>query len=117
MVKTCRNLGVGPGGFHQPLLKFGAKLNRQMMCLGLNWDARRYCYDVIRSFDGSKAPPIPPCFSALVQKAVLDSHEFIKNECNAMKAEDVLPPITPNTCIVGFYCAATGKLGLHQVFY
>lgn len=115
MVKICRNLGVGPGGFHQPRLKFGATLNRQIMCLGLNWDAQRYRYDLIRSFDGTEAPPIPPGFRALVHKALLDSHELIKEEYNVAEAEDVLPPITPNACIVGFYPAVTGKLGLHQV--
>ena len=71
---------------------------------------------VIRSFDGSDVPPIPLRFRFLVQRALQDAHALIRKEYNITKAEDILPPISPNTCIVNFYSAATGKLGLHQVF-
>lgn len=115
-MKICQKLGVGPGGFYRPGYKDGAKLHLQMMCLGLNWDPQRNCYEVIRSFDGSDVPPIPLRSRFLVQRALQDAHALIRKEYNITKAEDILPPISPNTCIVNFYSAATGKLGLHQVF-
>lgn len=87
-----------------------------MMCLGLNWDPIRHNYDVIRAADGYKVPALPSYFSFLVQKAMQDSHALVKKEYNVTQAEDILPPMTPNACVVGFYTAGTGKLPLQQVF-
>lgn len=116
MTKTCQKLGVGPGGFYRPGYKDGAKLNLHMMCLGLDWDPPRKCYTAVRSFDGSAVPPIPLSFRFLVQRAMHEAHALIRKEYNVTNAEDILPSISPNACIVNFYSVATGKLGLHQVF-
>lgn len=43
-------LGVGPGGFYQPVFKDGAKIDLQLMCLGLNWNPERLTYEFIRSW-------------------------------------------------------------------
>ncbi|KAF3447995.1 hypothetical protein FNV43_RR08703 [Rhamnella rubrinervis] len=103
-----------PWGFYRPGYKGGAILHLQMMCLGMNWDPQRNCYEAIRSFDGSDVAPIPLRFRFLVQRALHDAHALVKKEYEITKAEEILPPISPNTCIVNFYSAATGKLGLNQ---
>ncbi|WVZ89974.1 hypothetical protein U9M48_036319 [Paspalum notatum var. saurae] len=36
IVRVCRQLGSGPGGFYRPSYKNGAKLNLWMMSLGKN---------------------------------------------------------------------------------
>ena len=38
VVKNCREMGLGPGGFYQPGFTSGARLRLKMMCLGLDWN-------------------------------------------------------------------------------
>ncbi|KAG6727517.1 hypothetical protein I3842_02G130900 [Carya illinoinensis] len=113
IVKICRDLGLGPGGFYQPGYRDGAKLHLKMMCLGKNWDPETRLYEDHRPFDGSKPPRIPPEFSKLVEKAINDSHSVICYNSKASNVENILPRMSPNICIVNFY-SENGRLGLHQ---
>ncbi|XP_044487484.1 uncharacterized protein LOC123212423 isoform X2 [Mangifera indica] len=113
IVKECRNLGLGPGGFYQPGYRGGATLHLNMMCLGKNWDPQKRVYEDIRSIDGAKPPIIPAYFNQLVREAIKDSHALIGNNSVAQNVETILPMISPDICIVNFY-KASGKLGLHQ---
>ncbi|XP_030925447.1 uncharacterized protein LOC115952417 [Quercus lobata] len=113
IVKKCRVLGLGQGGFYQPGYQDGAKLRLQMMCLGLNWDPETRKYKEQRVFDGSKAPAIPHEFSLLVKRAIQDAHALIKKEYKVSNVEDILPSMSPNICIVNFY-TTHGRLGHHQ---
>lgn len=45
IVNTCRELGLGPGGFYRPGYYGGGKLHLNMMCLGLNWDPNTRKYE------------------------------------------------------------------------
>ncbi|MED6204736.1 hypothetical protein PIB30_011709 [Stylosanthes scabra] len=107
IVKKCRELGKGPGGFYQPGYGDadadadgeGAKLHLKMMCLGKNWDPLSSRYTDRRPSDGAKPPEIPPEFLGIVSEA--------------MALANKLPPITPDICIVNFY-SRNGRLGLHQ---
>lgn len=90
IVKKCRVLGLGQGGFYQPGYQDGAKLRLQMMCLGLNWDPETRKYKEQRVFDGSKAPAIPHEFSLLVKRAIQDAHALIKKEYKVSNVEDIL---------------------------
>lgn len=112
IVKKCRDLGVGQGGFYQPRYQDGAKLRLHMMCLGLNWDAQTRKYEKQRPFDNCEPPPIPHEFSLLVENSIRDSHSLIKEEFDS-NPEEVLPWMNPDICIVNFY-TTTGRLGLHQ---
>lgn len=114
IVKLCRDLGLGPGGFYQPGYRDGAKLNLKMMCLGKNWDPETSKYGDHRPHDGDKPPCIPGVFFQLVENALKESHSLIKKTTKACKSEDILPPMTPDICLVNFY-SSTGRLGLHQV--
>lgn len=113
-MKLCRDLGLGPGGFYQPGYRDGAKLNLKMMCLGKNWDPETSKYGDHRPHDGDKPPCIPGVFFQLVENALKESHSLIKKTTKACKSEDILPPMTPDICLVNFY-SSTGRLGLHQV--
>ncbi|EXC01339.1 Alpha-ketoglutarate-dependent dioxygenase AlkB [Morus notabilis] len=113
IVKRCRHLGLGPGGFYQPGYRDGAKLHLNMMCLGKNWDPQTSKYGDYRPTDGAKPPPIPKEFYELVMKAIEDSHVLIRKESEAGNAEQILPRMTPDICLVNFY-STNGRLGLHQ---
>ncbi|KAF3451992.1 hypothetical protein FNV43_RR08088 [Rhamnella rubrinervis] len=113
IVKVCRGLGLGPGGFYQPGYRDGAKLHLKMMCLGKNWDPETSEYGDQRPIDGTRPPIIPLEFNQLVEKAIKNSHSLIGNECKAGSVEDILPWMIPNLCIVNFY-SSSGRLGLHQ---
>ncbi|KAL5583430.1 hypothetical protein UlMin_015872 [Ulmus minor] len=113
IVKRCRELGLGTGGFYQPGYRDGAKLHLNMMCLGKNWDPETSKYGDVRPIDGVKPPVIPNEFYEFVENAIKDSHSLIGKELNIGNAEGVLPWMRPDICLVNFY-SANGRLGLHQ---
>jgi alkylated DNA repair dioxygenase AlkB len=108
IVKVCRELGLGEGGFYQPGYEGGTKLHLKMMCLGKNWDPQTSEYGVHRPCDGSVPPKIPLEFLTLVDSAIEDSHSVTKSS-----KSKPFPSISPDICIVNYY-AENGRLGLHQ---
>ncbi|KAI0531189.1 hypothetical protein KFK09_000742 [Dendrobium nobile] len=106
IVKKCRELGIGSGGFYRPGYRDGGKLHLQMMCLGKDWSPESRSYDKSRSFDGAVPPEIPEEFRKLVDQALNDSHKYTKNV-------EEIPNMSPDICIVNFY-SYSGRLGLHQ---
>ncbi|XP_024188740.1 uncharacterized protein LOC112192991 isoform X2 [Rosa chinensis] len=114
IVKTCRELGLGPGGFYQPVFQHGRKLHLQMMCLGRNWDPETRIYEVIRPIDDTRPPGIPNEFSLLVERAIQEAHAHLKDKIICSSVEKVLPSMTPDICIANFY-TTSGRLGLHQM--
>ncbi|KAK9923799.1 hypothetical protein M0R45_032199 [Rubus argutus] len=113
IVKRCRDMGLGTGGFYQPGYRDGAKLNLKMMCLGKNWDPETSKYGDHRPHDGAKPPSIPIDFLRLVEDAIKKSHSFIRKNYKVGNCEHILPPVSPDICLVNFY-SSTGRLGLHQ---
>ncbi|KAG8380193.1 hypothetical protein BUALT_Bualt07G0168000 [Buddleja alternifolia] len=113
LVKSCRNLGRGSGGFYQPGYHDGATLHLKMMCLGKNWDPLTSSYGDERPIDGAKPPPIPNEFQRFVKEAIQDCHDFLESHSKVKNAKDILPSMSPNICIINFY-SKTGKFGLHQ---
>uniref|UniRef100_A0A7N0RH62 DNA N(6)-methyladenine demethylase n=1 Tax=Kalanchoe fedtschenkoi TaxID=63787 RepID=A0A7N0RH62_KALFE len=113
IVSICRTLGRGPGGFYQPGYKDGAKLHLKMMCLGKNWDPETSQYVDVRPVDGAKPPLLPSEFNQWVHRSIQESHKLIREAAKNAKAENTLPSMSPDLCIVNFY-TSTGKLGLHQ---
>ncbi|XVF74268.1 hypothetical protein PTKIN_Ptkin13bG0096600 [Pterospermum kingtungense] len=114
IVKACRELGLGSGGFYQPGYRDGANLHLKMMCLGKNWDPETGTYGDLRPIDFAVPPGIPCDFYQLVEKAIKDSHSLIRQKGRSSHVEDILPWMSPNICIVNFY-SSSGRLGLHQV--
>ncbi|OMO50960.1 Oxoglutarate/iron-dependent dioxygenase [Corchorus capsularis] len=113
IVKTCQTLGAGPGGFYRPGYKDGAKLCLNMMCLGLNWNPQTRNYDKRHPVDDCEPPSIPFEFQMLVQRAIQDAHCLIDKHSTVSNAEDILPSMSPDLCIINFY-TTHGRLGLHQ---
>ncbi|KAK3022135.1 hypothetical protein RJ639_045274 [Escallonia herrerae] len=113
IIKSCRELGLGSGGFYQPGYRDGAKLHLKMMCLGMNWEPETSKYADLREFDGAKPPAIPIEFHQLVKGAIQDSHAYLHKHSKPRNVEDILPSLSPSICIVNFY-SNSGRLGLHQ---
>ncbi|KAM7480642.1 hypothetical protein LguiA_028855 [Lonicera macranthoides] len=113
IVKICRELGLGKGGFYHPRYRDGADLQLKMMCLGKNWDPETSSYGDQRPFDLARPPLIPNEFHQLVIGAIQDSHEYLQKQTKERNVGYVLPSMSPNLCIVNFY-AKSGRLGLHQ---
>ncbi|KAL7140426.1 hypothetical protein ABFS83_09G120300 [Erythranthe nasuta] len=113
LIKACRDLGLGHGGFYQPGYNDGAKLQLKMMCLGKNWDPETCMYGDKRPIDEAKPPPIPVEFQHLVKEAIRDCHSHLESDSKVKNPRDILPSMSPNICIINFY-TNSGKLGLHQ---
>nr|XP_034900291.1 uncharacterized protein LOC118038096 isoform X6 [Populus alba] len=113
IIKLCRDIGLGPGGFYQPVYRDGGRMHLKMMSLGKSWDPDRGKYVEHRPFDGAKAPFFPSDFHPLVERAIKDSRALIEINCKSTAAEDILPSLSPNICVVNFY-SESGRLGLHQ---
>lgn len=113
IVKTCRQLGLGSGGFYQPVYGDGAKLHLKMMCLGKNWDPETSKYGERRPIDGAKPPLIPSEFHQLIHKALQDTQASLQKMVKRKNVEGTLPSLSPDICIVNFY-TNSGRLGLHQ---
>ncbi|WJX71592.1 hypothetical protein P8452_55571 [Trifolium repens] len=94
IVKVCRELGLGEGGFYQPGYEGGTKLHLKMMCLGKNWDPQTSEYGDYRPCDGSVPPEIPREFLTLVHSAIEDSYSVTKPS-----ESKPFPSISPDICI------------------
>jgi DNA alkylation damage repair protein AlkB len=98
LTARCVELGRGRVGQFQPVVRGGAKMRLEMLCLGRHWNARTYTYESVRSdFDGEPVPPLPDDFRGLAQRA----------------ARDAGFDFEPDICIMNFY-RGDGRLGLHQ---
>ncbi|KAL6560014.1 hypothetical protein OROGR_005131 [Orobanche gracilis] len=113
LIKACRDLGLGRGGFYQPVHRDGAKLHLKMMCLGQNWDPKTSTYSDRRPIDDTKPPSIPDEFQQLVKGALQECHSYLEAHSKGRNMQGILPSMSPNICIVNFY-TKSGKLGLHQ---
>ncbi|KAK7817513.1 alpha-ketoglutarate-dependent dioxygenase alkb [Quercus suber] len=113
IVKKCRDLGLGPGGFYQRGYR-GSKL-RWKMYLGKNWDPETGNYGDYPPVDEAKPKPptIPAEFYRLVKKSIEDSHSLIQKNSKSSNVESILPWMSPNICLVNYY-SENGRLGLHQ---
>lgn len=116
IVKECRNLGAGPGGFYQPGYGNENKMHFWMMCLGWHWEPATRLYEVQRPCDNATPPGIPSLFLNLVDKCLNMARDVFQaeNRSNGSKRNtDLLPRMNPNVCLVNFY-ELYGRLGMHQ---
>lgn len=98
LVARCQALGGQPAGLYQPVVRGGAKMRIQMLCLGRHWNPLTYRYEDTRSdYDGRPAPPMPSDLAELAERI----------------AVEVGHPFAPDVCILNFY-PHEGRLGLHQ---
>jgi alkylated DNA repair protein (DNA oxidative demethylase) len=99
LVDRCRALIDGPVPAYVPIVRGGGKMHVRMLCLGRHWNAQTYRYEPMRAdFDGLEAPPLPTEFRELAR--AIARHAGMALE--------------PDLCILNYYGAADGKMGLHQ---
>ncbi|OAE30814.1 hypothetical protein AXG93_857s1170 [Marchantia polymorpha subsp. ruderalis] len=120
IVKQCKLLGTGPGGFYQPQYDENSKMHLRMMCLGMQWQPTSRAYESRRTnYDNAMAPPLPESFLRLVEKAISVAKLHIAQESGGKAKRVVIngnspvPDMVPNVCIVNFY-EHSGNLGMHQ---
>jgi alkylated DNA repair dioxygenase AlkB len=102
VVDTCRELGVGPGGFYSPKTRDGV-MHLKMMCLGKHWDPVTSKYTATREVDGATPPPLPTLLWEPVVAAV----------AAARATSTSIPEVQPGVCLVNYYSHG-GRLGMHQ---
>ncbi|KAL3691554.1 hypothetical protein R1sor_005205 [Riccia sorocarpa] len=120
IVRQCRRLGVGPGGFYRPQYREEDKMHLRMMCLGMQWQPTVRSYEPRRTtYDNALAPPIPEAFLRMVDKA-LSVAQILAAEDSGAKSKMIVinqsstvPSMAPDICIVNFY-EFSGNLGMHQ---
>lgn len=98
VASRCLELGAQATGFYTPIVRGGHPMSVQMLCLGRHWNARKYCYEGVRSdVDGRPAPALPEEFARLAERAASDAGFHVK----------------PDLCIVNWY-REWSRMGLHQ---
>lgn len=99
LVDQCRALIDGPVPAYVPIVRGGGRMHVRMLCLGRHWNGQTYKYETNRSdFDGLPVPPLPETFRELA------------HDCAAAAGM----PLDADLCILNFYEASGGRMGLHQ---
>jgi len=99
LVDQCRALVDGDVPAYVPVVRGGGKMHVRMLCLGRHWNGKTYQYETRRSdFDDRPAPPLPANLADLA----------------AAIARSVAMAFAPDLCILNYYDAADGRMGLHQ---
>ena len=99
LVDQCRALVDGDVPAYVPVVRGGGKMHVRMLCLGRHWNGKTYQYETRRSdFDDRPAPPLPGNLADLA----------------AGIARSVGMAFAPDLCILNYYDAADGRMGLHQ---
>jgi DNA oxidative demethylase len=99
LVDQCRALVDGAVPAYVPVVRGGGKMHVRMLCLGRHWNGKTYAYEERRSdFDSLPAPPLPGNLAQLA--------------CDI--ARSVGMDVAPDLCILNYYDAAGGRMGLHQ---
>ncbi|CAI5473602.1 unnamed protein product [Closterium sp. Yama58-4] len=115
IVKECRRLGLGTGGFYRPKFLNGGQMKLHMMCLGQqHWEPNLRTYQPRRTYvDDAKPPPLPPSISSLAIQAV-SAAQTAARAASGSGNKNILPDMTPSVCIANFYSPRRGSLGMHQ---
>ncbi|KAG0604183.1 hypothetical protein M758_10G151100 [Ceratodon purpureus] len=119
IVRECRSLGTGVGGFYQPTFGDGRHMRLQMMCLGKqHWEPTTSSYvPRRRNYDNASPPAIPSKFSDMVRRSLQRAQDLALkaggHKLGRKQVEGELPNMEPTVCIVNFY-EQSGALGMHQ---
>lgn len=98
LVQRCIEIGNRPAGFYAPLVRGGAYMSIEMVCLGRHWNAKTYKYEATRSdHDGLPVQELPDDLKDLARRAAAAAGMTIE----------------PDICLINRYPEA-GRLGLHQ---
>ena len=118
LIDLCRSLGLPTStqpGFSTPGYTRGPDLNLKMFCLGQSWNPNASTgkgagYSAVDAATGKKVSKVPLALIDIVRKFQSIASDYL----SAHGARDLLPTYTPDVCIVNYYSASSGKLGVHQ---
>src|SRR5262245_23261836 len=98
LARRCLELGARPAGFYRPVVRGGAYMRIEMVCLGRHWNPRTYRYEARRSdYDDLPVQELPADLKRLAEQA----------------ASSVGFQLAPDICLINHY-AEGGRLGVHQ---
>jgi alkylated DNA repair dioxygenase AlkB len=107
IVRECRDLGIGKGGFYKPTYASGAKCRLHQMCLGKHWNVVTEKYEQVRTnHDSAPVIPLPASFIDLTTKSLAAAFAHDPQVMGACKK------MIPDVCVVNFYKKA-GRNGMH----
>ena len=99
IVERGRALSDGDVPAYVPVVRGGGRMHVRMLCLGRHWNGKTYRYEATRTdFDHQPAPALPDDFKQLARRI----------------AAAVGMTIDPDVCILNYYEADGGKMGVHQ---
>lgn len=98
LAERCLELGAKPAGFYRPVVRGGAYMRIEMMCLGRHWNPRTYRYEAARSdYDDLPVQGLPADLKLMAERAAATAGFRI----------------APDICLINHY-SETGRLGVHQ---
>ena len=99
IVERGRALSDGDVPAYVPVVRGGGRMHVRMLCLGRHWNGKTYRYEATRTdFDHQPAPALPDDLKQLARRI----------------AAAVGMAIDPDVCILNYYEADGGKMGVHQ---
>jgi len=99
LIDECRAIMDGPHGGYVPTVRGGGKMRVRMVCLGRHWNALTYAYESRRAdYDDAPVAPVPRDWVEMASRI----------------ARDAGFDVAPDLCIMNWYDAAEGRMGLHQ---
>lgn len=111
MLDCIRHIGLlGFGtGFTTPGYKDGPNMNLQMLCLGMRWDPNTNRYHEMTEY-GKHLHRIPEELMKHATKMIDMACEYLQTH----GVGNVFSTYQPDVCIINYYSASSGKLGIHQ---
>jgi DNA alkylation damage repair protein AlkB len=98
LARRCLEIGSQPAGFYTPVVRGGASMSIQMVCLGRHWNAKTYRYQMNRSdYDGLEVQRLPSDLKDLARRVGFRAGMVIE----------------PDICLINYYSKGA-RLGLHQ---
>jgi DNA alkylation damage repair protein AlkB len=99
LIAQCFNILDGPHGGYVPTVRGGGKMRVRMVCLGRHWNALTYQYESRRAdYDDAPVAPVPQDWVETASRIAREAgFDFV-----------------PDLCIMNWYDAAEGRMGLHQ---
>lgn len=98
LVERCREIGRRPAGFYIPVVRGGAYMRINMVCLGRHWNPKTYKYEGKRfDYDNLPVQELPDDLKQLARRI----------------AHEAGMTIEPDICLINSYPPG-GRLGLHQ---
>lgn len=98
LAQRCIDIGSQPAGFYTPVVRGGAYMSIEMVCLGRHWNAKTYKYESYRSdYDRLPVQELPGDLKTVAKRA----------------AREAGMTIEPDICLINHYPEGA-RLGLHQ---